>query len=123
MPEEYRRQTGLDRFVEMGLFKESDKYWRWGLPQTTDTRTPIPDWFNDTWQNNIVSYATELESKFGPFDGVMGISEGNAPLNTLLGMKEAGKLNSVFDSIKFFITVVSIHIPHFVFLGCVYFTT
>ena len=66
----------------------------------------------DTFQNDLVSYVNEIELKFGPFDGVLGLCEGGAALDTLLGMKEAGKLQGVFDSVKFFIIMVR-NILHF----------
>ena len=53
-----------------------------------------------------MSYVRELDSKFGPFDGVVGFCEGGACLNTLLGMRDAEKLDGALDSVGFFIHMV-----------------
>ena len=75
-----------------------------------DDEVTIPSFLVDTFQNDLASYVNEIDSKFGPFDGVVGFSEGGAVLNTLLGMREAGKLNGALDSVRFFIHMVRIFI-------------
>ena len=69
--------------------------------------TIIPSFFLNTYHDDLWNFVNELELKFGLFDGVVGFYEGAAVAHILMGMKQAGKLKGVFDSVNIFISTVS----------------
>ena len=84
------------------------KHWNWGTNyELMYEETTIASFFLNTYHDDLYNYLNELELKFGPFDGVVGFCEGAAVAHVLMGMKQAGKLKGVFDSVKFFISTVS----------------
>ena len=85
---------GFDMLEKMGLYNKRDKFWGWRANfELRNEKSSIPTFLTDTFQNDLACCMNEIDSKFGPFDGLAGHSEGGAILHTLLGMKEAGKLN------------------------------
>lgn len=103
-PEELQDSLGLGPLIKKGLYPLDGCYNKWG--GRFELMEEDPSTFKEdekvAFQTDLKKYVTELDERYGPFDGLMGFCEGGAALNTILGMKELGELNGALDSAKFF---------------------
>ena len=68
-------------FDKIGFFRKDELFWHWGSNyELSFDETPIPSLFTDTYQNDLALYINEIDSKFGPFDGIVGHSQGQFEL-------------------------------------------
>merc|ERR1719356_1896641 len=76
----HRRETyghWREYFAKFGFFGEDELFYEWGTNyELYFDETPIHTLFTDTYQNDLALYINEIDSKFGPFDGVVGHCEG-----------------------------------------------
>ena len=108
VPDSLKPLLGIEALEKMGKYSSDSDYWKWGCryelmeedPSTIDNDNDI----KESFQQDLANYIEQIDSNFGPFDGVMGFCEGGAALNCLLGMREANELrDGALESVKFFI--------------------
>ena len=102
-PQEVQDMLELTPLINLGIYKEGHDIFHWNTHFQANPST-IPDAYKKSFQDNIKDYIEAIDATYGPFDGVMGFSEGGAVLNCILGMKEQGSLDkNVLKSVRFFI--------------------
>ena len=106
VPDSLKPLLGIESLEKMGKYSSDSDYWKWGCRYELMEEDPstIDNDVKESFQQDLAKYIEQLDSDFGPFDGVMGFCEGGAALNCILGMKEANELrDGVLESVKFFI--------------------